>query len=182
MIDEEATKEVFGYSVSKMRPERGELIIASCELCGKFKVVARYGYRTFCFSCLEKLTPNWNKGRCPQCRKLFRCIMSEIQKGKGEYCCQRCYNTAHSSPKKVAVSGKNNANSRGLCYVLLLPLGKGEVGHHVTSEHVIGVPAEVHEKLSGGGREKHRAKVLKWLKANDKKKYEIVLSIFEEKL
>jgi hypothetical protein len=57
-----------------------------------------------------------------------------------------------------------------------MPLAEGEVGHHVTNEYVIGIPADVHNSI-GGRRKKHRMLVLQWLKANDKKKYKLVLSM-----
>ena len=54
---------------------------------------------------------------------------------------------------------------------------QGEVGHHVSNEHVIGIPKEVHLSFSGHKRRKHRTLVLNWLKMHDKKKYKIVLCI-----
>jgi hypothetical protein len=63
-----------------------------------------------------------------------------------------------------------------LGYKLLMPLAEGEVGHHVTDEYVIGVPADIHNSI-GGRRKKHRTKVLQWLKANDKRKYKMVLCV-----
>lgn len=65
---------------------------------------------------------------------------------------------------------------RQLGYTLLMPLEDGEVGHHVTDEYVIGISKDVHKKLSGYKRKKHRELALEWLKDNDKKKYEIVVS------
>jgi hypothetical protein len=58
-----------------------------------------------------------------------------------------------------------------------MPLADGENGHHVTDEYVIGISKEIHQSFNGGPREKHRTKVLQWLKANDIKKYKMVLCV-----
>jgi hypothetical protein len=73
---------------------------------------------------------------------------------------------------------KNNAKRRReLGYTLLFSLAPGEVGHHVTNEYVIGIPEDVHVKLSGHSRKKHRRLALLWLKMHDKKKYKLVLCV-----
>lgn len=69
---------------------------------------------------------------------------------------------------------------RDLGYTHIFPVEEGDVGHHFTNECVGGIPAEVHQKLTGGSRKHHRTKVLQWLKANDKKKYKIVLCVLAE--
>jgi hypothetical protein len=56
-----------------------------------------------------------------------------------------------------------------------MPLTDGEVGHHVTNEYVIGIPADVHNSI-GGRRQKHRVLVLEWLRSNNKTKYVLAVS------
>jgi hypothetical protein len=82
-------------------------------------------------------------------------------------------------PEKIRVLAAKR--KRQLGYTLLMPLAEGEVGHHVTNEFVIGVPADAHNNI-GGRREKHRALVLQWLKANDKKKYKMVLCVLAKEM
>lgn len=79
--------------------------------------------------------------------------------------------------KKICKARSNAKRRRQLGFNLLMPLAEGEAGHHVTNEHVIGIPVEVHKRRSGGGRQKHRLKVLQWLKDNDERKYDLVLSL-----
>jgi hypothetical protein len=81
--------------------------------------------------------------------------------------------------RKTAKGKINNAKvhaKRRQClgYTLLVPLAEGEVGHHFTDEYVIGIPRKVHETLCGYSRKKHRALILKWLKENDPKKYNLI--------
>jgi hypothetical protein len=54
MILEEETFEVFGYYPSDLKHKSAKYIIRVCELCGEFKVLPRFGYRTLCISCVKK--------------------------------------------------------------------------------------------------------------------------------
>jgi hypothetical protein len=79
--------------------------------------------------------------------------------------------------KKAGWARARAKRKRNLGYTLLALVKEGEVGHHVTDNEVLGIPAEVHLCFSGYTRKKHRTLVLQWLKANDKKKYKLVLCI-----
>lgn len=60
--------------------------------------------------------------------------------------------------------GKHKKNSRkDFKRNFLIPLRSGEVQHHLTNNIIIGIPEEVHKRLSGYDRETHREKVLEWL-------------------
>lgn len=56
VIFEEATKEAFNYYASELTHGSGKLILATCDLCGEFKVTSKSAYRTFCKSCSSILT------------------------------------------------------------------------------------------------------------------------------
>jgi uncharacterized Zn finger protein (UPF0148 family) len=86
-------------------------------------------------------------------------------------------NPNYNGGRKISRARSQAKREQGLGYILLVPLKDGEDGHHVTNEHVIGIPAEVHKKFSGGSRRRHRTKVLQWLKMHDKKKYKMVLCV-----
>lgn len=66
----------------------------------------------------------------------------------------------------------------GFNNLLLTAIRSGEIEHHITDNVVMGIPEEVHIKLSGYGREEHREKVLNWLQ-EQANKYNIVLSFLE---
>jgi hypothetical protein len=120
---------------------------------------------------------------CLECAKTFNVPPSGICRGEGKFCSpecsqkwrvgEKCYN--YKGGKKLAWA-RGRAKRQKLGYILLTPLKKGEEGHHITNEYVIGIPAEVH-KYIGGSRKKHRTLVLQWLKDNDKKKYKMVLCV-----
>jgi hypothetical protein len=84
-------------------------------------------------------------------------------------------NHKYNGEKKVVAARGRSKRKRDLGYTLLMPLKEGEVGHHVTNEHVIGIPKRAHEKLVNR-RQKHRTLILQWLKTHDKKKYYLVSS------
>lgn len=188
MILEDETFEAFEYYPSKFPQKSNKLIVASCELCGKFRVIRKDRYRTFCKSCSHLLGEkikgkchynfgkhSWNFGKATP--EETKALQSEVRKGKY---------TGRKNPNwnggKKAAQGREYAKRKQLGYTLLLPLKEGEAGHHVTNEYVIGIPKDIHATLSGGSsRKKHRVRILEWLKVNDKKKYNLVLSILEKK-
>jgi hypothetical protein len=175
-----------------------------CERCGEFRIVRKHAYATFCNSCSRilgektkgKKHPNYGKRGvnsfqykgglctcfCLYCGKEFPIAPSLIKIGGGKYCSRKCRTDAergerhpnYKGGKKIVLNRAAAKRKRDLGYTLLMPLKDGEAGHHVTNEYVIGVPAGVHNGI-GGSRRKHRTRVLQWLKANDKKKYKIVL-------
>lgn len=115
---------------------------------------------------------------CQWCGNKIHILPNDKKYNRGRYCSKKCAGNAHSKGgKKVAQARSAAKRKQLLSYTLLLPLREGEVGHHVTNEYVIGIPKDVHEKRCGGGREKHRTKVLLWLKDNDIKKYKSVLCV-----
>ena len=199
MMLEEATWEAFGYYPGELKPKSSKLVIASCELCGDFRVQRKGVYHTFCQSCASKqikFTEEWKRNIGIGHKGLKRseeakANMSTAKKGKAfteEHKANISKNHADQSGennsrylggKKVSWAKTSAKRKRDLDYTLVMSLADGEVGHHFTDEYVIGIPAEVHVSFGGGGREKHRAKVLEWLKVNDVKKYEIILNILE---
>ena len=58
MILEDATYKAFGYYPSDLLPKSRKPVLAACELCGKFRVVRKHNYRTFCISCIRKGNTN----------------------------------------------------------------------------------------------------------------------------
>lgn len=70
--------------------------------------------------------------------------------------------------------------ARGYGYELVLSLNDGEVGHHINDTYVIGIPQKVHESMASNDKDKHRAKVLEWLKVNNRVKYLIVLEVLRK--
>lgn len=74
------------------------------------------------------------------------------------------------------------AASRGLCYLPLLPIERGEFGHHINSLYVIGIPSKVHNKCKGSTLKVHRKKVIMWLEENNQYKYQLVMKVLKEKL
>lgn len=191
MILEEATKEAFGYYSTELMCRSNKPILATCELCGKIRLPRKSSYYTFCNSCSvflgKKLKGNKDKIKCIclTCNKIFYVNSYIIKNGKGKYCSKKCYGIAQRGKKsllwrggrKVSIAKSNAKRDRELGYTLLIPPDAGEVGHHLTNEHVIGIQKEVHERFANPSREKHRTLILQRLKANDKKKYEIVLCI-----
>lgn len=66
MILEDATYEAYGYYPSALSYGSGKLILAACELCGKFRILRRQVYRTFCTECryiTEKTRAKLRKAR-----------------------------------------------------------------------------------------------------------------------
>lgn len=191
MIDVVATLIKYGYLSIEMLPQSAKPILAACDKCGKMRTTSKNNYHSLCRSCVRKgekhplygkeLTKEHkvnistaNKGRT--FTEEAKALMSKNHADfKGEK------NGRWVGGKKISKARINAKRQRELGYTLLLPLKDGEEGHHVTDEYVIGIPKEVHNSI-GGRREKHRIRVLKWLKVNDVKKYEIVLSVLEEKL
>jgi hypothetical protein len=195
MILEEATKEAFDYYSTDLTYGSDMPILAACELCGAFRVLKRCDYCSLCISCAQKgriLTEEHKakigaalKGKKRTAETKARiCVInkgktrteehkaniSAALKGKfGEK------SNAWKGGKKVYIA-RANGKRRELGHKLLMPLANGEVGHHFTDEYVLGIPAEVHESI-GGRRRRHRMKVLQWLKANDKKKYDLVVAV-----
>ena len=203
MILEEETLIEYGYLPMDLKPHSNKPILAACDECGKIRTTSNHNYCSLCHSCAhdgKKLTEEAKAKmsaakigikRAPFTEKHKRNI-SAAQTGK------RRPNSCISIDSKIkdkknylrlyhkeyikTTNGKNNilknkTKRRELGYILIYPIKEGEVGHHVTNEYVIGVPKEVHQQFAGYKRNKHRALVLEWLKANDKKKYKLVLSV-----
>ena len=125
------------------------------------------------------------KCKCLHCGKEFYLRQSKINSGRGKYCSRSCVAKAKVGENHPSWKGGANVSSakrrferRNSGSAFLLPLSDGEVGHHVTNEAIIGIPAEVYEKL-GGTRDIHRAKILEWLKDNDTHMYNLVLLVLK---
>jgi hypothetical protein len=54
VILEEATKEAFGYYAKDLSRGSDKPVLATCELCGEFRVLTKNNYHTFCRSCAKK--------------------------------------------------------------------------------------------------------------------------------
>ena len=54
MILGAATKEAFGYYPGELAPKSHKPILATCDNCGKTRIVKKNGYRCFCNSCAQK--------------------------------------------------------------------------------------------------------------------------------
>ena len=80
--------------------------------------------------------------------------------------------------KGVKKGGRRPKGREDLDTDILIPLASGEVKHHITNVDIIGIPEEVHMRLSGQSREIHRKKVMQWLK-QQKVKYEVALKTME---
>jgi hypothetical protein len=168
MIDEELTNAAFGYYSWELKSQSTKPILAACDDCGKERETSKHAHHALCISCALKGNKR-HFGR--KHTKTSKILMSKNHTDcKGE----KAYN--YKGGRKLATT-RANAKHRKLGNILILPLEPGEVGHHATDEYVIGIPKDVHEMLCGGGRKKHRTKVLQWLKANDKKKYKLVLCV-----
>jgi hypothetical protein len=188
MILEEETFEAFGYYPKDLKSQSNKHILAACDDCGKVRLTTKNGYRSLCPSCAMKgnMRNSGNTATDKTKAKLSaalkgntnclgntatdktKALMSIAQKGN---------KNAFRGGKKVVNARKRAKRKRDLGYTLLMPFKKGEDGHHVTNEYVIGVPTEVHRSFNYNSRKKHRTRVLQWLKDNDKKKYKIVLCV-----
>lgn len=194
MILEDETLNTYGYYARDLKPQSGKPIIAVCNKCGKVRTTTKSAYRTLCISCGHSGKNNHNYNthfNAEICAKMSIAMKgnsnalgykhSDISKAlmsKNHADFKGDKSGKWNGGRKVVVARRDAKRNRELGYTLLMPLVDGEVGHHVTDEYVIGISKDVHQKLGGGNsRKKHRTKVLQWLKANDKKKYKIVLCV-----
>ena len=177
MIDEEATKEAFGYYASELKLKSHKPIICICDECGKVRITSKDNYFLLCHSCGIKGEKNPNYSKFSQSHPRFgkhhtketKAIQSAANSGEKHY--------NYKGGKKLAEVRHEAKRKRQLGYTLLVPLAEGEVGHHVTNEYVIGIPSKIHQQFGGHTRKLHRQLMVEWLKANDIKKYEIVLKV-----
>ena len=186
MIFKDATYEAFRYEIFELKLQSNKPIIAACELCGKFKVLRRADYRTFCNSC-SRVLGGKNKGeKNPMFGKIgkenpvfglhrSKATKALISKNHADFGGKK--HPQWKGGKKIRRARSRAKRDRELGYTLLMPLEEGEVGHHFTDEDIVGIPKRIPEKLSGDKSEKHRVKVLEWLKVNDIRKYKTVLNI-----
>lgn len=85
MIDEEATKERYGYYSTDLKPKSSKKILAICDECAKKRVLPNHSYRALCLSCSRKKNknPNWKGGKvkcvCIQCGKVRECNKSNCR-------------------------------------------------------------------------------------------------------
>ena len=189
MIDNKATFKAFGCWLKDLKPYSNKPILATCDVCGKIRTTSKNHYRPICKSCARKGNTNGRGNKGVIRSEEWKLKQSAVHMGKK-------HTEEHKANISAAQKGEKNHNYKGgkelaekrhsakrrkLGYALLLPLKDGEVGHHITNEYVIGIPADVHVKLNGGsgkcGQRKHRTKVLLWLKANDTEKYNLVLCV-----
>ena len=170
MILEAETLIKYGYLSSELKPQSNKCILAACAECGKVRETSKNGYRAICKSCAHKSEKNPFFGK-----KHTKETKALISKNHADFSGEK--SSCFLGGKKISKSIAQAKRKRQLGYILLLPLEEGEVGHHMTDEYVIGIPEDVHIRFSGYGRKKHRALILKWLKNNDMKKYELVFYI-----
>lgn len=183
MILEEETFEAFGYYPSKLKSQSGKRILAACDGCGIVRETSKNNYHALCFSCAQKgrkhteeskaLMSAVQKGRtCKPFTEEHKANMSAAQEGEK--------NGNYRGGKKIA-NARRNAKRRELGHTPIYPVEEGEHEHHFTNEYVGGIPKDVHN-IIGGRRQKHRTRVLQWLKANDKRKYKMVLYVLAKEL
>lgn len=186
MIDEDATFEAFNYYSYDLKPKSDKPILTTCDLCSAFRETTKHSYHLLCQSCAQKGRKHTEETKRFMSKNHFNRgkYGEDSSNFKGGFCtnCPQEYMRVYHKKWAKTINGKNailkhSVERRKLGYTLLMPLVEGEVAHHVTDEYVIGVPANVHQQLSGGKRKKHRTLVLLWLKANDKKKYIKVLCV-----
>jgi uncharacterized protein YaiE (UPF0345 family) len=198
MILEEETFEAFRYYPRDLTRRSGKPVKATCDNCRKVRITSKHDYHNLCLSCAAKGNTHAlgfthterAKARIGTAQKgntnLLGYKFTEEQRGrvsaalKGKYMGEDNWN--YKDGEKASWARNNAKRKRRLGYTLLMPLTEGEVGHHITDRDVIGIPKEVHEKLCGYGRKKHRMLVLQWLKANDKKKYKRVLCVLAKEI
>jgi hypothetical protein len=162
MILEEAVFKKFGHYPSALKPYSHNPILAACDDCGKVRIASKHTYRARCRSCSKKGKKRPMFGRTGNKHYNF---------GK-----RGADSAGYTGGKKVA-QARSDSKRRKLGSNILMPIAEGEIEHHVTNAYVIGIPAEVHKRLSGYKRRKHRTLVLQWLKMHDKKKYKMVLCV-----
>ena len=135
MILEEETFEAFNHYPSELKHGSHKLILAACLDCGKTRAVEKRQYRELCKACADKA--NLNRLGATNTEE-HNIKISAARKGK--YIGKK--NPNWSGGKELARK-RHSASRRQLGYSPLLPLGIGEVGHHITNEYVIGIPKEV---------------------------------------
>lgn len=115
MIDEETTKERFGYYARDLKPHSHKRIVVICDDCGKLREISKNAYRFRCRSCgnrfakLGKKNPNWKpkmKRICIICGKEFTRFPSQIKgKKRGLFCSKSCAMKARTGKKAAAWCG-----------------------------------------------------------------------------
>jgi len=203
MILEDATREAFGYQPKELSRESAKPILAVCIECGKFRITTKHDYHYLCASCghKENVCALGKTRTVEQKAKISEAHKGVISGMKGKHHTAKAKQKngdAHRDTKnsnwrggkrealkryrktekgKFEIKKRLIKRRRHLGYTLIESLKGGEVGHHITDEYIIGIPAEVHTKFGGHSREKHRELVLEWLKNNDKEKYRVALRV-----
>lgn len=73
----------------------------------------------------------------------------------------------HTSGGKRSKRRHAAKRRRQLGYKELFEIPEGFVSHHIDNVVTVPVPKDIHEKLSGHSRKKHRKLVLEWIYEND---------------
>ena len=68
----------------------------------------------------------------------------------------------------------------GFKTIKLLTIPKGHTGHHITNSLVIPIPTGVHRACLLPNREKHREKVMRWLRKNNRTLYGLSRFVIDE--
>lgn len=96
MILEEETYRKFGYYPRELLPHSGKKILATCDDCGKVRILFKYAYRALCPSCSCKGEKhrNWKGGKvkvvCDNCGTNVEKDPCEIKKHKHHFCNRKC--------------------------------------------------------------------------------------------
>ena len=106
MIDEKATYEKFGYHSTDLKQKSRKKIIATCDDCGKARILFKHAYHARCNSCARKAernpnfgkkgknVTNWKGGKvlriCKECGTEFPIAPSKVNRGRGKFCSRRC--------------------------------------------------------------------------------------------
>lgn len=68
----------------------------------------------------------------------------------------------------------------GFKSIKLLTIPKGYTGHHITDSVVVPIPTDVHRACLLPNREKHREKVMRWLRKNNRTLYGLSRFVIDE--
>lgn len=77
-------------------------------------------------------------------------------------------NQLRLSREKTALRRRTYGNT------IVLPLKRGEVKHHFTDKHIIGVDEKVHKMFSTPNKEDHRRKMADYIKEYEPEKYKVM--------
>ena len=167
MILEEATYFKFGYYPYALSHGSNKRILAKCDGCGKVRIIYKKAYRSLCLSCsIIGLKNHLGHTHTDEAKRKMRENHADVGGEK---------HPRWRGGKKLRYA-RGHSKRKQLGFIPILSLNEGEVWHHFTNEHVIGIPEDIHQNYCGHNRNKHRMLVLEWLRLHDRVKYLIIQS------